>query len=521
MWAIRLLSLAVVLILMSCASLGRNPDSPTHWPTEGWHTSSPEEQGMDSIKLNQMMELIEERDAPIDSVLVIRNGYIVFEKYRNGYDQDSSHHIQSVTKSFTSTLLGIAIKEGFIKDVDQRVMDFFPDRTIAKLDSRKQNLTIKHLLTMSDGMDWHEVDLPYTHPDNSLGQMWQRDDVIQHVLDQPMTREPGEAWSYNSGTSILLGNIIEQASGQSVLSFARQHLFDPLGIGNLYWSKADRSHYHTDGGLYMVPRDMARLGYLMLNDGRWDETQILPRDWVDEASRAHYQTDGSYGYGYQWWTLPQDGIYAATGHYDQAIYVIPEADMVVVFTADVPDEAIHPEDGLLLRYILGACNDLPDGFTQSTYENFGFSYDHGTEFTVMELPADDANQISDASGAVQFRYISYPIEIVNVSWTASLNGLGSDAILNQAFDSMTEQERSAYAFGDTSSVSIENKTLTAQFFAIASEGFPLKGITTAWTCDQSDRAYILSFVTDSETPDSQVLERFKQVLGSFACQESN
>jgi CubicO group peptidase (beta-lactamase class C family) len=292
-------------------------------------------------------------------VLVIRNGYLVFEQYRRNWKESSRHHLQSVTKSFTSTLVGIAIEEGFIEDVDQGMMDFFPDRTIANLDSRKQNITIKDLLTMSEGMDWHEVDLPYDHPDNSLGQMWRKDDVIQFVLDQPMIRDPGEAWNYNSGTSILLGNIVEQAAGQDMLSFARQYLFDPLGIGGVNWDKADDSHYHTDGGLYMVPRDMARLGYLMLRDGVWEGNQILPPGWVSEASKAHFQTNGSLGYGYQWWTSPQIDIYSARGHYDQAIYVIPEADLVVVFTANIPDEAIHPEDGLLIRYILGPARIYP------------------------------------------------------------------------------------------------------------------------------------------------------------------
>jgi CubicO group peptidase (beta-lactamase class C family) len=515
-------SLIIVLIgsglASACSSLRQPAEREALWPTEEWQTSTPEEQGMDADKLNEMMEMIDGRGVAIDSVLVIRNGYIVFEQYRNGYEQMSSHHIQSVTKSFTSTLVGIAIKEGFLKDADQRVVDFFPERTIANLDSRKQNMTLEHLLTMSEGMDWHEVDLPYTHPDNSLGQMWKKDDVIQHVLDQAMVREPGEAWNYNSGTSILLGNIVEQASGQSVLSFARKYLFDPLGIGDLYWSKADGSHYHTDGGLYMMPRDMARLGYLMLNDGVWDGKQILPPDWVSTATTAHYQTHGTYRYGYQWWLLPQDGIYAATGHYGQAIYVIPEADLVVVFTANIADEAIHPEDGFLIRHILGACNDPPPELTQQTYANYGFTYDYGTEFSVRELPTSEMDEISQASGTVQFSYISYPIEILNVWWDEAVSGQDAEAILKQAFDSMSEDEQLAFLPGEAAKVWVDDKELQAQYFTLSTEGLSLSGMVGAWVCDQADRGYVLSYLTDAEFADSDLQDRFGQVFDSFTCQ---
>jgi CubicO group peptidase (beta-lactamase class C family) len=491
------------------------------WPTEGWHTSSPEEQDMDSAILNQMMERIDERDAPIDSVIVVRNGYIVFEQYRNDYDQDSSHHIQSVTKSFTSTLVGIAIQEGFIENVDQRVLDFFPERTIANLDARKQNLTLENLLTMSDGMDWHELDYPYTDPNNSLGQMWRSKDVIQHVLDHPMVRDPGDAWSYNSGTSILLGNIVEQATGQSLLLFARQHLFDPLGIGNLYWAKADSKHYHSDGGLYMIPRDMARLGYLMLNEGVWDGKQILPPEWVEQATTARYQTNGSLGYGYQWWKFPDLDVYAALGHYDQAIYVIPEADLVVVFTADVPDEAIHPESGLLIRHIIGACKDLPYDLTHKRFTDYGFTYDYGAEFMAIESPLPGNDHISDTAGVVQFSFISYPVEIITVIWNDLDRELDQELILNNAITSMSQQAGLEISEGEISQASIGSQELLVQDVIVTTEGIELSGLIGVWVCDQTDNVYVLSFITDAKLTRSDLLARFQQVMGSFSCQTSN
>lgn len=126
---------------------------------------------MDSAKLYRMMELIDQQGFAYDSVLVIRYGHIVFEEYRNGYDQDAQHHLQSATKSFSSILIGIAIHEGFLQGVDQKMVDLFPDHTIDNLDAHKQNITLEHLLTMSDGLDWHEVDYPYTDARNTLGQM--------------------------------------------------------------------------------------------------------------------------------------------------------------------------------------------------------------------------------------------------------------------------------------------------------------------------------------------------------------
>ena len=213
------------------------------WPTTGWISSSPAEHGMDPALLEQMMATVEQNEIAIDSVVVVRHGQIVWEEYRAGYDAKTPHHLQSATKSVTSILIGIAMQQNLIDSVDQRVVDFFPDLTIANLDDRKQAMTLEHLLTMSDGMDWHEHDYPYTDSRNSLRQMWNSDDAVQFVLDAPMAREPGAIRAYNSGTSILLGGILEQVTGRDVLSFARTELFEPLGIEDVRWDTARGDHY--------------------------------------------------------------------------------------------------------------------------------------------------------------------------------------------------------------------------------------------------------------------------------------
>jgi CubicO group peptidase (beta-lactamase class C family) len=213
------LALACLAVATACRS---SEQEEVVWPTDGWAVATPEEQGMDPALLEQMMALIDEQGFAYDSVLVVRHGRIVFEEYRNGHDQDEKHHLQSTTKSFSSVLIGIALHEGYLSGVDQKLVDLFPDHTMANMDAQKQQLTLEHLLTMSDGMDWHELDYPYTDARNTLGQMWVSADAVQHVLDRPMAREPGEAWAYNSGTSILLGGILEEATGRDVLGFAHE-----------------------------------------------------------------------------------------------------------------------------------------------------------------------------------------------------------------------------------------------------------------------------------------------------------
>ena len=245
--------------------------------------------------------------------------------------------------------------------------------------------------------------------------MWVSQDAVQHILDTPMARNPGESWAYNSGMSILLGGILEQVTGMDVLDFARQYLFDPIGIGDVRWDKTASGHYHTDGGLYMTPRDMARFGYLMLQDGKWDDEEIVSQEWVEDSTRTHYQTSSGNRYGYQWWTLGQCG-YAARGHYEQNIYVIPEADLVIVFTGNIPDDILPPTEGLIYRHILAACSDLPYEAIHQTYVDYGLIIEYPAGFILTEIPLPETGKIDAGSGLLQLRLDSYPFEIIQVMW---------------------------------------------------------------------------------------------------------
>lgn len=502
---------------LSASGLESNQD-PDFWPTQEWRTSTPEEQSMDSAKLHSMMELIDQQGYAYDSVLVIRHGHIVFEEYRNGYDLDTPHHLQSATKSFSSMLIGIAIHEGFLEGVDQKMVDLFPDHTLDNLDARKQNITLEHLLTMSDGMDWHEVDYPYTDARNTLGRMWVSRDAVQHVLDRPMARQPGESWAYNSGTSILLGGILETATGQDVLSFAREHLFDPIGIGKVRWDKTTGNHYHTDGGLYLTPRDMARFGYLMLHGGTWDGKEIVSSEWMNQSIKAHYKSWDGKGYGYQWWVM-DGGVFSAQGHYEQKIYVVPETDMVIVFTGNIPDSILPPTDGLVYRYILAACKDLPQELLQQTFNGYGFTLEYPTGFNTLEIPMPDQEQVDSRSGMLQFRLASYPFELIQVMWAESAPEAITASHIEGQFSALSQQGIE-YTLGRSWKGSNDKHEVTYQLFDFTPDGIQMIGLTGAWYCDETGRVIFFNYVTNPEVSEEELIARFQKHLDRFTCHET-
>ena len=321
------------------------PAIDTYWPTEAWRTSAPEEQGMDSQKLAEMLSTIQGQHLNLHSLLIIRNGYLVSETYFGVYQQDTRHELYSCTKSFVSTLIGIAIDKGYIDRTDRRVVDFFPERTFSYLDEQKEAMTLEDLLTMRSGLDWQEGDPVY-------GAMYRSPDWVQFVLDEPMAQPPGSSFNYCSGCSHVLSAILQETTGMNPRDFAELYLFQPLGISDIRWD-TDAVGIPIGGwGLQMTPRDMAKLGYLYLQDGQWDGEQIVSVRWVENATRKHTETDGALGYGYQWWTYPSLGGYTALGRYGQTIFVIPEADLVVVTTAQMED---HDEVFQLIeQYILPA-----------------------------------------------------------------------------------------------------------------------------------------------------------------------
>ncbi|MFX1484150.1 MAG: serine hydrolase domain-containing protein [Promethearchaeota archaeon] len=356
-------SIIVLLVIMLIVQITPNQGTsfaqaattPDYWPTHEWQNTTPEAQGLDSNILDQIDTTITQNDINLHSVIVIKNGYIVYEKYYGYWNQFMAHTIQSCTKSFMSALIGIAIDMGYIDNVSQPILDFFPNYTIDNWDPRKENITLYHCLTMTTGLEFHEVDIPYSDPENDLFAMYRSGNMWKYVLDRPMEFDPGEHWSYNSGGIELLGGVIEQTTGYSVTEFADEFLFEPIGIDYFDWWRVPASgQYGCSGGLSLQPRDMARFGFLYLNGGYWNGTQVVSSQWVNVSTQMYYDTGSWYHYGFTWWGVPDQPFYEATGHYEQKIYVLPELDCVVVFTGDVQDEDWHPTDYFVIEYVLQA-----------------------------------------------------------------------------------------------------------------------------------------------------------------------
>jgi CubicO group peptidase (beta-lactamase class C family) len=323
-------------ILAGCAS-SPTPAAPTqlpvlapaavdYWPTAGWRTSTPAEQGMDAQKLADMLDKIQQDQLNLDSLLVIRNGYLVLEKYFGSFQQDTRHELYSCTKSFISTLVGIALDQGLIAGTEQPILGFFPGKAFANPDPQKETMTLEDLLTMRSGLDWEEGDPTYRA-------MYVSQDWVKYVLDEPMAQPPGTQFLYCSGCTHVLSAIVQKATGMNTLDFAKRNLFEPLGITNLRWDTDSTGIPIGGWGLQITPRDMAKLGYLYLYGGEWDGQQIVSTAWVENATTRHTATDGTMGYGYQWWIYPSLEGYTALGRYGQTIFVIPWADLVIVTTA--------------------------------------------------------------------------------------------------------------------------------------------------------------------------------------------
>ena len=341
-----ILALATAEIAGAAASsIGQAP-----WPTDEWPRSTAEEQGLDPLPLAELVELMREgeRLPGLHSLLVVRNGYLVVEEYFAGYGPERLHTLQSVSKSFTSALIGIAIERGYIEGVDERILDFFPERRDElAADERRAAITLEALLTMRSGTDYHEGyrDSPHWQL-NRLATGWDT-----FYLKRPMVREPGTHFQYDSGGVILMSSMLKQRSGMHADAFADRFLFPPLGINRTHWDRNREGHPHTGGGLDLTPRDMAKFGLLYLRGGRWEEKQVVPASWVAESFQEYVDFEGRRGgnvsgYGYLWWILKPDPagageqpIYAAMGFRAQYIFLVPEHDIVVVVTGGAQSSA--------------------------------------------------------------------------------------------------------------------------------------------------------------------------------------
>lgn len=317
-------------------------------PAESWQISTPEEQGMSSGTLAGLFDEIVDQRYRIDSVLVVRNGRIVADAAVPGYEDDSLHIVHSVTKSIVSTLIGIAIEDGHLDGVDQPVLDIFADREIANVDARKERMTVEHLLTMTTGFDCRDS---YLHSWEGLGDLRSSHDWIQHVLDLPMIAEPGEQFEYCNSASFLLSAIIQEVTGKTADEFAQDRLFGPIGVTGYHWPANPDGISIGWGELLIAPRDLARFGLLILDEGRWHGEQVVPEAWIYDATTPHIDGTLQNGYGYQWW-IRDDGIIEALGYKGQYVIVDRRRNLVVVSVSDLPDEGFFIPDDLFDRHVI-------------------------------------------------------------------------------------------------------------------------------------------------------------------------
>ena len=278
----------------------------------------------------------------LHSLLVMRNGRMVIERYFNGSGRDDVHTMQSVTKSFASALVGIALARGEIASVDEPVLDFFPQwRDELSQDPRRAAQRLEDVLTMRTGTDYHENGASAPHWQLNARQTgWDR-----FWLDRPMVHDPGGFWQYDSGGAVAVSSMLKQRTGFHADGFADATLFSALGITESTWFRNSEGHVHTGGGLSLRARDMLKLGQLYLQGGVWEGVQVVPAEWVEASVRRHYTFTNFgprvEGYGYFWWVMEPDPagagdqeIYAAFGARGQYIFVVPEHNLVVGVTGD-------------------------------------------------------------------------------------------------------------------------------------------------------------------------------------------
>ena len=302
------------------------------WPTRSWAVAAPETQGMDPGALAALADL--GRAGSMDSLLIARRGHIVLESYYEPFRGEMQHPVNSATKGIVAALVAIARAKALLLPPEAPLLDYFPGREVENLGAFKKTITLQHLLDMQSGLAWDEpLD---NRPPASLRQMRASADWVQFVLDRPMALPPGQAFNYNSGASHLLSAVLARATGLPADEYARRELFGPLGIADFQWQK-DPQGIATGGfGLSMTTRDMAKIALLVQQEGLWDGTQVLPREWAIGLRSGQVpmiiSAQLDFRYGQHWWRLPEYGAVMAVGFNRQVVLVMHDLELVAAAT---------------------------------------------------------------------------------------------------------------------------------------------------------------------------------------------
>ncbi len=309
--------------------------SRDYWPTQGWRTADPADHGLDAAQLDRARDHVRDHVPHMNSLLVVRGGYLVYEDDRQG--AQAMRNVKSMTKSVLSTLTGIAIQTGDLAGVQEQIGYVLPTAFATVAEKDKRAITIRDLLTMRSGLDWEEYG-----PDAL--QMTASPNWVQYVLNRDLSHAPGTVFNYSTGDSQLLAATLQALTAMTLLDYADLYLFGPLGITQRTWPADPQGVTIGGAELHLTPRDMAKLGFLWLNRGTWNGDSIVSAAWMAEASTYHTRFEPrderdceTLGYGYQFWLRPQADYdsFIAVGYGGQFVYVIPGLDMVVVMTGDL------------------------------------------------------------------------------------------------------------------------------------------------------------------------------------------
>jgi CubicO group peptidase (beta-lactamase class C family) len=392
--------LLVPLSLLLLAALSPGAPEQTPWPAKAWPRDTPAHVGLNEKALSAFdSDLASGKYQLIDSFDVIRCGKLVYHRtyahdYGKIYGKEAHtrgplnarltgpynyfdpawhpyyhgtglHSMQSVSKTVTSIILGIAITRGdFRAGLDTPVLHFFDVAKVKNADARKQRVTLRDVLTMSTGLEWNE-EVPYDDPRSDSSLMEATDDWVQYVIDKPMAEEPGKHFNYSSGATELLPYIFKKETGQDLEDYGKKYLFSPLSI-NYYWKRTPLGVVDSEGGLYLEGEDLAKIGYLFLQNGMWKDQRIVSEDWVRQSLTPRLDAEEGMKYGYKWWLYPrkdsQNFIWMCLGFGGQRLMVFPKEQLIVVFTGwqILGDEAPIPS---LVDRILPAVHSQTCGST--------------------------------------------------------------------------------------------------------------------------------------------------------------
>jgi len=356
--------LASTLLALGCSPSMKPADSPVPLDSARSDDSdppgntdtgtTPDCHGIDRASLQQAVDWITSNRNFIDSFQVHHCGELLVEQYYNGFTRTTPHEIQSATKSYAGVLVGIALDQGLIRDLNQPILELLPAYADL-LTGEKANITVAHLLTMTSGLAWTDFG-----PGNSFDRIEAADDSVAFILGEPLVTSPGETFYYNTGSSHLLSAIIHHNAGMATAAYADRHLFGPLGIAEVEWPALRDGVNQGGWGMYLRPEDFAKLGQLLLDEGVWQGERLLSQEYVDDATSPHVPTEYGGSYGYQLWIQTEwfevEDIAAARGYGGQDCFILEDLDTVVTFTGDIdqPDAMAVDVTNLMNNFILPA-----------------------------------------------------------------------------------------------------------------------------------------------------------------------